>query len=131
MYHEFRSIKTTHDETIVIKKEKNNLLNIFLIGEYSTGKSSFLNAISGSIVSNTSLQRETSNIDLFKFRSISTMDDLKNIALSLSQTHLTNINKRNGNMKYDNLSLISEYNIPSTITFENINVYDFPGVTDH
>lgn len=101
-------------------------MNIFLVGKTSTGKSSFINAITEAIVANPGIKAETSKIDIYKFNDEENNPNnhLEQLSLSLHGRHKDNKNKID----------ISEniYNIPSNDYehFKKSNIYDFPGIND-
>lgn len=104
-------------------------LNIFLVGEVSSGKSSFLNALAGGIISNSSLQRETTNIQEYQFDENAHEDNISIISTTLEQQHYKNeaIRKNISKIKSDITKV--ENKIKSDI-FHNINMFDFPGLND-
>jgi GTPase Era involved in 16S rRNA processing len=103
---------------------------IFLIGQISSGKSSLLNALSGKIVSNTSLQRETIRPERYLF-STDTDDIIITFTNELKNRHIEN-EKQRTNINDLNITVIknrprflkTKYNLP------NHNIVDFPGIGD-
>lgn len=116
----------------------NRPLNIFFVGEVSSGKSSLLNALAGGIISNASLQRETICPEIYNFDNIQTKaySSFKKIASMLEEKHL-----KNKFFKQSNKKLIKE---PKNIVDADNNridfkpqfgmpdfmVTDFPGLND-
>src|SRR5579872_6131585 len=111
-------------------------MNIFLVGEVSSGKSSLLNAIAGGIVSNSSVQRETINPEIYKVDDIDTAEiPFKKIAEVLETKHI--INKkfdRNTTHINDPVSVCdnsgAEIIFKSHFDLGKFNVFDFPGLND-
>lgn len=111
-------------------------MNIFLVGEVSSGKSSLLNAIAGGIVSNSSVQRETINPEIYKFDDIDTAEiSFKKIVKVLESKHITN-KKFDRNTSHINEPMLVHDNNGAKITFKSqfnlgkFNIYDFPGLND-
>jgi hypothetical protein len=109
-------------------------MNIFLTGEVSSGKSSFLNAISGSIIASSSLQRETIFPEIFSFETNGKYDS-KNLLNKLGAIHLENNKIRNNINNYKkNIKEPIKMNIipmkTSCHMSNNCNIYDFPGLND-
>ena len=104
-------------------------LNIGLIGEYSSGKSSLLNAMAGGFVSTNSLLRETIQTEAYEF----SKGSLKGIAKNLDKRHSYNRNKRK-NLKDLDEEKISKpiwyTGLPNNLLTESFMVYDFPGMND-
>jgi GTPase Era involved in 16S rRNA processing len=116
-----------------------NPLRIFLIGQVSTGKSSFINALAGGFVSCASLQRETTNPEIYKFTQTLNTNSYLSIANILHKKHVDNNNIRTNtevNIKSDSKPIYVtdkegkelEFNTPLIKT--NIELYDFPGLND-
>lgn len=120
---------------------------IFLVGEVSSGKSSFLNALVGGYVANASLQRETLRPNYYEFFSDAGSALLnkkkgadyavQKIACSLENNHKQNENDRaNLNKLNDedisNLNIICEGNdkLPLGFGLGEFNIIDFPGIND-
>jgi len=111
-------------------------MNIFLIGEVSSGKSSLLNALAGGIISNASMQRETINPEIYEFDVIDkAYPSFKKMATILESKHVTN-------KKFDDkTAILNEPKFVCDITGQKIifksqfemgkfYIYDFPGVND-
>ena len=125
-------------------------LTIFLIGEISSGKSSFLNALAGGIVSCVSLLRETINPEIYEFIDRSGKESefdpnignhresLERIAKILDEKHAKNKESVNGYNVTKPAKRTIEYVIDiddEPIKFMSLNnrsflVYDFPGLND-
>lgn len=109
--------------------------NIFLVGEVSSGKSSFLNALASGFISCVSLQRETFEPSYYNFRETGTEDSLNKISKSLEEIHKDNQVQRenlisNNNEVHVKKSNSEPYIIPTRYGFKNINIIDFPGLND-
>lgn len=110
---------------------------IFLTGEVSTGKSSFLNSLAGGIISNTSIQRETFQPEEYIF---SNEGDDRNITVLTNQ--LKDLHEEN-EQKRSRITTLKEEEIGSSIkktpddnfletkhNLENFHLVDFPGIND-
>lgn len=109
--------------------------NIFLIGEVSSGKSSFLNAMASGFVSCVSLQRETFGPSEYNFRSTATEDDMKQVTNSLEDIHKDNEKQRemltkDSKMPTSEVPVAKKYTLPSRHGLPDMNLYDFPGLND-
>lgn len=109
--------------------------NIFVVGEISSGKSSFLNALASGFISCVSLQRETFSPLHYEFRKSATEDDLNKITNTLQQIHTNNQKQREqlnspNETKLDQIDPIIKYKLPSRYGLNDINVIDFPGLND-
>lgn len=111
-------------------------MNIFLIGEVSSGKSSLLNAIAGGIISNASIQRETIDPEIYKFDKIDkSFQSFKKISILLESKHVNNKKFAKTNMQLGDPKIVCDVN-GSEILFKSqwnlrrFNIYDFPGLND-
>lgn len=102
-----------------------NTLKTILVSEYSVGKSSFLNAIAGTIIAPTSTIKETSRIEFYKLRMITSLvsDNDYNF------TDRKNYNKttKNNLLFYSDCNKI--YSVEPEIEINsnfNMDIYDFP-----
>ncbi len=104
---------------------------IFVVGELSSGKSSFLNALASGFVSSVSLQRETFTPIYYKFRKNVSETNLDNITISMEQIHEQNQSQReqlNSNIKTTNRPIA--YTLPIRYGLPDMDVIDFPGLND-
>src|SRR3989304_7254910 len=106
-------------------------LKIFVIGEVSMGKSSFINALACSIVSNTSLQRETFHVKRFCTEKNVNLQYIREISNELNQFKNDNdMLARNINLSESTVGIYETlYMIPNTV-LDNVIIYDFPGIGD-
>jgi GTPase SAR1 family protein len=119
---------------------KNDNLQIFLVGEVSSGKSSLVNSLAGGYVSNSSLQRETINPEVynFGFDTKQAYPSLKKIAEVLEKKHIENKqtvlddNKVCDPMEPKNIVDKNGDDIffRSLYGMKDISVIDFPGLND-
>jgi GTPase Era involved in 16S rRNA processing len=112
-------------------------LTVFLVGEISTGKSALLNALSGNIISNTSLQRETFNPEGYLFSDKGSDDHAKMLTKKLEETHKNNELKRNNinTLKQEDIAKIISKNytesyLKTKYGLHDFNIIDFPGIDD-
>ena len=110
---------------------------IFVIGEVSSGKSSFINSLIGGYISNASLQRETFNPLWYQFSSTGKEDNIVNIANNLEAKHKENENKREkiNNLKEEAISSLDMIcddgkQLPIRYGLSDMNIIDFPGIND-
>jgi len=107
---------------------------IFLIGEISSGKSSFLNALAGYPISSVSLQRETFRPLGYNF----SQDKIKNLKVNgkkLDAMHNKNLSDRENisNINIDNIKTIDWSSEDIPLLFEHkkkLHLIDFPGIND-
>ena len=107
---------------------------IFITGEVNSGKSSLLNALSGGIVSNASLQRETFNPIEYEYSKQGTEANLRKLSEQLQDVH-----KKNESLRKE-LHELSEEKVATTTRFEfslpvryelaPCSLVDFPGIND-
>lgn len=113
-------------------------MNIFLVGQVSSGKSSFVNALCNGIVSSTSIQRETFCPQYFSLSNDS--DKTKNSFETIIETTKNLEKKHKVNQKLRKDMKIEEGRIDH-INIDNpfknyvtsqgdLNIYDFPGIND-
>ncbi len=118
-----------------------NPLKIFLVGEVSSGKSSFLNAISGGIISNASTQRETMVPEIYSFvddEDLKAYPSFKKIATILEKKHICNkeiIAKLKETTDIKKPKIISDesakpLHFKSMFEMGSYEIYDFPGLND-
>ncbi|MEM3062686.1 MAG: dynamin family protein [Nitrososphaerota archaeon] len=113
-----------------------NYYTIFIVGEVSSGKSSFVNAISGGFVSNSSLLRETTNPIGIYYESNAPYQNIKDVTSGLEKIHQENQQKINNlsNLKYEELSKINWINenkpLKALNGLTNFRIIDFPGIND-
>lgn len=112
-------------------------LSIFLVGEVSSGKSSFLNALAGGIVSSPSFQRETFNPEHYVFSSTGSKNQIKLLSDTIEARHKENQVKRSdiASLKVENISKIVEVcgekqTLPTQFGLKDYSIYDFPGIND-
>lgn len=126
--------KNLDAENILMGHLKKSNKTIFLIGEVSSGKSSFLNALSGNFLSNVSLQRETFDPTLYYFDDfVGTTNNIKNVQDLLENQHIENEKKRNNmeNIKVNDVNNIFKHNpLPGIHNLLNVSIIDFPGLND-
>ena len=110
---------------------------IALIGEVSSSKSSFLNALTGGFISSVSLQRETFQPLSYKFNKTTDRKNIIAATSELSEIHKQNMAKREalskniGNMENEMTQLKPvKYDLPMLHDIDNINIIDFPGFND-
>jgi predicted GTPase len=75
-------------------KDLSERCTIFITGEVNAGKSSFLNALSGGIVSNVSLQRETFIPIWYQYSNTGTEDNLQRVSMGLESVSKQNQSSR-------------------------------------
>jgi len=107
---------------------------IFITGEVNSGKSSLLNALSGGLVSNASLQRETFNPIEYHYSKDGTEANLRAITEQLEAAHKQNEELRT------KLDTLAEEKVSSTQRFDctlpvrynlaPLTLIDFPGIND-
>ena len=110
---------------------------IFLIGEVSSGKSSFLNSFAGGYISNSSIQRETFNPLWYQFSSTGKEDHVTGITLQLEHKHKQNelFRERIQDLKEEEISSLDhicddDNPLPIRYNLEDLNIIDFPGIND-
>ena len=116
------------------------LLSIFLVGEISSGKSSFLNALAGGVVSCASLQRETIHPEIYVFSpNVDYKHPFQYLATVLDDKHRQNKSVSSSligsNIEVDRISHLSYGNdrilqLRSFIGSQPYKIYDFPGLND-
>ncbi len=109
--------------------------NIFLVGEVSSGKSSFLNSLASGFVSCVSLQRETFAPLHYEFRKKGTEEDLNKITISMEEMHSNNQKQREqfgSNIKgvLPKKEEPIKYKLPVRHGLQEMNIIDFPGLND-
>lgn len=109
-------------------------LNIALLAEHSVGKSSWIDAIAGNAIAPTSIQRETSEIDVYQIRYNVPYNNIYRLVDSLEKRHEMNKTKRkkNEHIIFDELKKPNIVNPAFKILGSklNANIYDFPGLND-
>ena len=106
------------------------MLKIGLIGEYSSGKSSLLNAMAGGFVSTNSLLRETIQTEGYVFNDRNNMAEISN---KLDEKHKNNkIMKSNiDNLESADISTPTwNMDIKNYLLDNKFIIYDFPGLND-
>ena len=110
---------------------------IITVGEVSSGKSSFLNALAGGFISCVSLQRETFSPLWYQFSSNGTQENLMKITTKLEEIHKENENNRENmnKLKEENISTLTKFCdnddiLPLEQGFIDFNLMDFPGLND-
>ncbi len=107
--------------------------NIFLIGEISSGKSSFLNAIASGFVSSVSLQRETFSPLYYEFCETANESNLDTLTNSLADMHTKNQQLREqfeNNPKLELKEEIIKRTLPIRYNLPDMCIIDFPGLND-
>lgn len=112
-----------------------NPLTIALIGDVSSGKSSFLNSLGIGFISSVSLQRETSQPLWYRFSKEHNVD-VRSFADMVDQIHIENEKNRliSGDpiKNYDIRNICdAEHTLPIRYDLENYNVIDFPGLNEN
>jgi len=106
-------------------------MNVFLVGEVSSGKSSFLNALTGGIVSRVSMLRETIDTKIYEF------DDSDSNAMTYFDQNITTLEKKHFETLCDETNPQSVVNhndqrivFKSPYNLGKFSIYDFPGLND-
>lgn len=111
-----------------------HVLRIALLAEHSIGKSSFINALVGNIIAPTSLQRETSRIDVYQIRMTAPYNNIQILVSEIEQRHNENTERRKLKqpLNFDDLKKPRKIEPPIKIigTSINVDIYDFPGLND-
>jgi GTP-binding protein EngB required for normal cell division len=104
---------------------------IFITGELSSGKSSFLNALTGKIISNVAITPETFYPEAYYLSSDGHNDEDK-IAETLKDSH--DKNSINHNSKIDDVDIITKNDedtyLETRTGLPNLKIVDFPGLND-
>lgn len=110
---------------------------IFLIGEVSSGKSSFLNSFAGGYISNSSIQRETFNPLWYQFSTAGKEENITKITAELEERHKQNeiYREKIQELKEEQISSLDYVcddtnSIPVRHNLDDINIIDFPGLND-
>ena len=114
------------------------MLTIFLVGEVSSGKSSFINSLVGQYVANTALLRETINQRTYALTNNTTIKQTFDYTKQLKSSHKkadelrrTKNYSKELNGEHPNINkLVSDNNYRCTYFKEKINIVDFPGIND-
>ena len=109
--------------------------NVMVIGKVSSGKSSFINSLTGSLVSCVSLNRETFRPILYTLTTKGTTKNAWTLSEQLDTKHESNKKHRN-DLSLNKLAIdndidksVSELSIP-TIFKHDMQLHDFPGMCD-
>ena len=110
---------------------------IFITGEVNSGKSSLLNALSGGLVSNASLQRETFNPIEYQYSQQGTEANLRAVSEQLESVHEQNEELRGkldtlGEEKVSSTHRVA-YPLPVRYDYYSLKPFtlvDFPGIND-
>ena len=109
---------------------------IFLVGEISSGKSSFLNSLAGGIISSTSVQRETFNPLNYIFSTKGSNKNILSLTKQLDEDHTKNEKSRNNikDLKEGDIKLIfkndDDTKLKTKHGLNDIHIVDFPGIND-
>ena len=112
-----------------------NKPTIFLLGEYSSGKSSVINSIASAYISNVSIQRETFNKTAYHFSNNGNKQLSRNISDTLDIEHKENETMRNKlELKEEEIGKLitrgDDINSLYTWLKKDFVLYDFPGKND-
>lgn len=122
------------DNQIMVDRD----ITIFIVGEVSSGKSSFINGLAAGFISNVSLQRETFYPLGYIFSPKGNYQNVTNLSKSLVKIHEQCIKIRNEDFTKNNetpLGIEWQNNLdtlfPSFLPVGNtIKIIDFPGLND-
>src|SRR3989304_4865829 len=120
----------------LFKSIKNNILNIFIIGSTSTGKSSLINGLfANAIICTSSIQRDTVKITKYQFRTDASNDVLIQLANDLEENYIHNKKIRETGISSINVDTLKKihncaYMIPNQSLLSDFDIYDFPGLDD-
>jgi GTPase Era involved in 16S rRNA processing len=110
---------------------------IFVVGEVSSGKSSFVNAIAGGFISTVSLQRETMNPQYYQFSKNGNEDNIKKISDKLEKIHNSNEETREKikELKEEKISTTDKRSsddeeLPIRYDLQDFRLFDLPGIND-
>lgn len=112
-------------------------LKVAVVGRYSNGKSSWINAFVNKIICNTSLQRETTSIHQYKIRKNAPDTSADIFTTEMKTIHESNVQKRGNtgstiNVSLKELTTVEErdttFSIPELSI--DLDLYDFPGLND-